>query len=122
MSDVKKDDIDTLRIMFNADIEYLCNQGRLQDARELEEMKDRIIKALKEEPSADVEPVRHGKPKVVKRKQWVDDYKNLDGHLYEANSVLVEYEEEFCPFCGKALGDFNSYCGNCGAKMDGDKE
>lgn len=53
MSDVKKDDIDTLRIMFNADIECLCNQGRLQDARELEEMRDRIIKALKKEQAND---------------------------------------------------------------------
>lgn len=66
--------------------------------------------------------VRHGKPTVVKRKQWVDDYKNLDGTLFECSKVLVEYEEEFCPFCGKALGDFNSYCGNCGAKMDGKEE
>ena len=49
MNDVKKDDIDTVRIMFNADIECLCNQGRLQDARELEEMRDRIIKALEKE-------------------------------------------------------------------------
>lgn len=49
MSSVKKDDIDTLRIMFNADIECLCNQGRLHDARELEEMRDRIIKALEKE-------------------------------------------------------------------------
>lgn len=49
MSSVKKDDIDTLRIMFNVRIECLCNQGRLQDARELEEMRDRIIKALEKE-------------------------------------------------------------------------
>ena len=49
MSSIKKDDIDTLRITFNADIECLCNQGKLQDARELEEMRDRVINALKQE-------------------------------------------------------------------------
>lgn len=29
--------------------------------------------------------------------------------------------EPYCSECGKLLGDFLIYCGNCGAKMDGDK-
>ena len=78
-----------------------------------------FVGALKNVPIVDAVEVKHGKPKVVKRKQWLSDYKNLDGTLFEKSKVLVEYEEDFCPFCGKALGDFNSYCGNCGAKMDG---
>ena len=30
-------------------------------------------------------------------------------------------DEPYCSECGKLLGDFLNYCGNCGAKMDGDK-
>lgn len=29
-------------------------------------------------------------------------------------------EEPYCSECGKILGDYMNFCGNCGARMDGD--
>lgn len=50
MSDeVTKDDINTMRIMFSADIEKLWNQGRGIEAVELQEIRDRLITALEEQ-------------------------------------------------------------------------
>lgn len=41
-ADVTDDDIATMRILFNADIECLCNQGRFNDAKEMEQIRDRL--------------------------------------------------------------------------------
>lgn len=41
-ADVTDDDIETMRILFNADIECLCNQGRFNDAKEMEQIRDRL--------------------------------------------------------------------------------
>lgn len=79
-----------------------------------------IIETIPEMP--DVAEVRHGKPRVVTRKRWVNTFTPLKDGLYSYKKILVEDEEEFCPFCGKELGVFDSYCGNCGAKMDGEEQ
>ena len=42
----RKDDIQTMRILFNADIEELCNQHRFKDAWEMRNIRDRLIEAL----------------------------------------------------------------------------
>lgn len=49
----QKDDIETMKILFNADINELCNQRRFNDAREMEGIRDRIIQALEQQPSED---------------------------------------------------------------------
>lgn len=48
-NEVTKDDINTMRIMFSADIEKLWNQGRGIEAVELQEIRDRLITALEEQ-------------------------------------------------------------------------
>ena len=45
-ADVTDDDIATMRILFNADIECLCNQGRFNDAKEMEQIRDRLMARL----------------------------------------------------------------------------
>lgn len=61
-------------------------------------------------PTADVEPVRHGR--------WVNcvDYKKVDDVIY--------YGYTSCSACGKMqqYGYKTKYCPYCGAKMDGDTD
>lgn len=47
----QKDDIETMKILFNADINELWNQRRFNNAREMEGIRDRIIQALEQQPS-----------------------------------------------------------------------
>ena len=50
MSDkVTKEDINIMQIMFSADIEKLWNQGRNNEAVELQRIRDRLIMALEEQ-------------------------------------------------------------------------
>ncbi len=51
---VTKDDIETMRILFGADINELCNQGRWKDAKEMEQIRDRLMEALKDRPTGEV--------------------------------------------------------------------
>lgn len=44
-----KDDIETMRILFGAFINKLCNQNRHAEAEEYEQIRDRLIKELKKE-------------------------------------------------------------------------
>lgn len=46
---VTKDDIETMRILFGADINELCNQSRWKEAKEMEQIRDRIMKSLNAE-------------------------------------------------------------------------
>lgn len=62
---------------------------------------DWISTFLETRPTADVEEVRHGKPKLNKG----DSAKRY-----------------YCPFCYEYLKSETHYCPNCGAKMDGGKE
>lgn len=43
---VTKDDIETMQILFGANINELCNQGRWKDAEEMEKIAARLINAL----------------------------------------------------------------------------
>ena len=59
-----------------------------------------IVETLKDLPSADVAPIRHGR--------WI----NTDRYGF---SVME------CSECGAQTGTLNfPYCFNCGARMDGD--
>ena len=46
INDANDDDINTMRILFNALIGDLCNQCRHNDAEEMEGIRDRLIKRL----------------------------------------------------------------------------
>lgn len=74
-----------------------CDNVTLEQARQ----------AIKDCPSADVMPVRHGRWKPVEKEQ----YRRDDGSY-----MLVE-----CSICGTSSLDTTNYpyCPNCGARMDG---
>lgn len=61
-----------------------------------------IVETLKDLPSADVAPVRHG--------QWIN---------------INEYPYERCSICGEThdtVRCLDNYCPNCGARMDGEND
>lgn len=63
-----------------------------------------IVETLKDLPSADVAPVRHGR--------WVNRYKS------DAPPTLKE--RWICSWCGNVQTyGATDYCPNCGARMDG---
>ena len=65
-----------------------------------------IVETLKDLPSADVAPVRHGR--------WVNRYKS------DAPPTLKE--RWICSWCGNVQTyGATDYCPNCGARMDGDE-
>lgn len=64
------------------------------------------LSLIKEVPTADVEPVRHG--------YWEDGDKPIipyEGH-YSGN----------CSVCGEWSEYLTDYCPNCGARMDGEND
>lgn len=74
--------------------------SRYIDAEPLEHRSPKLRALILEQPTADVEPVRHGR--------W-------EGKTYK------------CSLCGKWIdplqGDADmNYCPNCGAKMDGEEQ
>lgn len=84
--------------------------------------------------AADVAPVVHGQ--IIWRERHRGGFKTVKC-LHCFNDINIENnipckhiakidgrytnDEPYCSNCGKLLGDFMNYCGNCGAKMDGDK-
>ena len=64
-----------------------------------------FIDDIKEQPTADVAPVRHGR--------WV-----IIEILCGGGKERKYYR---CSECNKANVIRSNYCGNCGARMDGDK-
>lgn len=91
-----------------------------------------FIDDINNQPAADVVPVKHGH--IV----WKEYHKGGIRRrkcLQEIKSVYIEQQMPckhiaitderylskgpYCSECGKLLGEFLDYCGNCGAKMDG---
>lgn len=64
----------------------------------------RVMRALKEAPTIEAEPVRHG--------HWVTKTR------HEHYPSGKEYEEDFCSICGKRGSVEYEYCPHCGAKLD----
>lgn len=96
---------------------------------------DVVGSAIYKLPAADVETVKHGH--IV----WKEYHKGGISRkkcLQEVNSIYIEQQmpckhiaiiderylskDPYCSECGKLLGEFLNYCGNCGAKMDGGDE
>jgi len=73
--------------------------SRYIDAEPLEKNCTQLFADIvKAQPTADVEPVRHG--------QW----------------IYIGFEQTYkCSCCEKLYGMKHNYCPNCGAKMDGEK-
>lgn len=57
------DDIETMRILFDADINEYCNQGRWNEAKEYKQIRDRLMTALKKTNTAEWIPVTERLPK-----------------------------------------------------------
>ena len=93
-----------------------------------------FIDDIKEQPTADVAPVRHGH--IIWKRRRRGGFRHAKCLHRFCNFVIEDNapckhiakideryttDEPYCSECGKLLGDFLNYCGNCGAKMDGDK-
>ena len=93
---------------------------------------DHLKKVIEIFPTEDFAPVKHGH--IV----WKEYHKGGIRRrkcLQEIKSVYIEQQmpckhiaivderylskDPYCSECGMLLGEFLSYCGNCGAKMDG---
>lgn len=61
--EITDDDIATMRILFNADIECLCNQGRFNDAKEMEQIRDRLMASL--QADGDIITALCSLPKII---------------------------------------------------------
>lgn len=78
-------------------------------------------------PAEDVAPVIHGHIVWKKRHRGGFTKKKCiknGGYDCDHNAVIDDRsagEEPYCSECGKILGDYMNFCGNCGARMDGDK-
>lgn len=71
----------------------------------IEELLNDFYVIPKDTPTADVEPVRHG--------YWIDN-----GGFGSLNHGFIPKFK--CSFCNGIVYDKRLYCGNCGAKMDGE--
>ena len=89
-----------------------CYDDKLFDA----DMKKAVIGIdiyVENMPTADVQPVKHG------RWIWVKNFRDCEGDIYS------QYK---CSCCDFGVGgvysveDLTHFCGNCGAIMDGDSE
>ena len=91
-------------------IELLSDmQGRCGTRAELRQ-NSKIWQQVKDMPTADVVPVRHGK-----WKQW-------DGYGYEDTYECTECGEPFVLIEGTPLQNGYNYCPNCGARMDAERK
>ena len=86
---------------------------------------------IAEQPTADVVPVRHGH--IIWKRRHRSGFRHVKCLHRFCNFVIEDnapckhiakiderytIDEPYCSECGKLLGDFLNYCGNCGAKMD----
>ena len=66
---------------------------------------------IRELPSADVQPVKHGK--------WIDAYTWTMFHEFKSSG---RGEHFWCSECEQGQKQKSNYCPNCGADMRGDAE
>lgn len=74
---------------------------------------DRIREIVKDAPTVDAEPVRHGK--------WIKTFRYIGENVNTGEPEEIYAHD--CSICGWHTGNqgkYFNYCPNCGAKMDGD--
>ena len=81
--------------------DYIKREDALNALREYPVTK--LKTAIRQLPSADVTPVKHGR--------WVYKDEPIFGN---------PYGRYYCDLCEYGMADKENYCPNCGAKMDGD--
>ena len=71
---------------------------------------DDVMHNIDNEPTADVQEVKHG--------EWLVEAMTQTplSHAYIRKQIFY-----ICPYCNKEYRQKMNYCGNCGAKMDGGK-
>ena len=110
--------------------EYIKREAAIK-AIDHEVSLDGLYANIKAVPAADVRPERRGH--VVWRERHSGGFRTVKC-LYEFPDIIKEnniackhiakfdnrctVKEPYCSECGKRLGDFINFCGNCGAKMD----
>ena len=92
-----------------------------------------VVDTIDNFPAADVAPVRHGH--IIWKRRRRGGFRHAKCLHRFCNFVIEDnapckhiakiderytIDEPYCSECGKLLGDFLNYCGNCGARMDGD--
>lgn len=91
---------------------------------------DEIRNEIRRAPAADVAEVVHGTPVTEVRTRTIVGYHEEIGvlagdrsTLYRRNMVHADIPYDHCPICGATLcSRWKSFCGKCGAKMDGGTE
>ena len=82
-------------------------------------------------PAADVVPVKHGHivwkeyhKGGIRRRKCLQEIKSayIEQQMPCKHIAIIDErylsKGPYCSECGKLLGEFLNYCGNCGAKMD----
>lgn len=113
-----------------AAINKICYRERTYGC--VEKTYSNVIKNL---PAADVAPVVHGQ--IIWKERHRGGFRtakclhcfndiNTESNIPCKHIAKIDerytIKEPYCSKCGKLLGDFLNYCGNCGAKMDGKEE
>lgn len=85
-----------------------------------------IMEWIEHMPSADVQPVKHGKwvERKINRMKWIP---NDDDNVNPDDVEPERMTEQKCSYCKRWTIKFTdhielNYCPLCGAKMDGDSE
>lgn len=107
-------DVDVFREDLKRERENLILNGLLGTPQDYKEI-DRFIKRLDEQPTIEVEPVKHGK--------WIITPNGM-GRNINTGEMSYSYKCD-CNICGFHTGNQGlkfHYCPNCGARMDGDKD
>ena len=114
-----------------AEKEYI-EREKLNDMLEDFCVNESFYDVLQTIPTADVAPVRHGH--IIWKRRRRGGFRHVKCLHRFCNFVIEDnapckhiakiderytIDEPYCSECGKLLGDFLNYCGNCGAKMDG---
>lgn len=94
-----------------------------------------IVSAISDMPVADGAPVKHGHivwkeyhKGGIRRRKCLQEIKSvyIEQQMPCKNIAIIDErylsKDPYCSECGKLLGEFLNYCGNCGAKMDGEEE
>lgn len=89
--------------------EYIKREDAIQ-AVDKSMHKDVAIDSIKHIPSADVEPVRHGR--------WVRESVGSDN----SSEGYFKISMAECSECGTCVMGKPNYCPNCGARMDGESD
>ena len=88
---------------------------------------DDMLGDIEDFPAADVRPVVRGEWEKTHR--HTNSYRKYTGfdEMGEEHTITVHEELEYdwlkCPYCGASAADnFQNFCPNCGARMDGDAD